>query len=44
MVNREEIEELKQRVKELEWQLQHLKDLNRVDPLTGEWKNSYLRG
>ena len=41
MVNREEIEELKQRVKELEWQLQNLKDLNRIDPISGEWRNNY---
>ena len=36
-----EIEELKQRVKELEWQVQHLKDLNRIDPISGEWKYNY---
>ena len=41
MVNKEEIEELKQRVKELEWQVQHLKDLNRIDPISGEWKYNY---
>jgi|TARA_Y100000034_G_C6656185_1_gene287456 cell division protein FtsB len=43
-MSKEEIEELKQRVKELEWQVKHLKDLNRIDPISGEWKDSYLRG
>lgn len=43
-MSKEEIEEFKQRIKELEWQVKYLKDLNRIDPTSGEWKNSYLRG
>lgn len=40
-MSKEEIEEFKQRIKELEWQLKHLKDLNRVNPTTGDWKCNY---
>ena len=35
------IKELTQRIKELEWEVKHLQELNRIDPHTGEWKNNY---
>ncbi len=43
VMNSEEREELINRIKELEWHLKHLKDMSRINPLTGEWSNNYSK-